>query len=59
LLLDALLLLPGHRGISLGDAAPLGLALGIELVPIGRDRGEELFSAGERLSHEGERMPIG
>src|SRR5262249_36326098 len=42
LLLDAGLLLRGHFRVPLGDAAPLLLALGVELVPVGRERSQDL-----------------
>ena len=46
LVLEALLLLSSHRRIALGHAAPFELALGVQLVPLGRERGQHLFLLG-------------
>ena len=45
LLLDALLLVGRHLRVALGDAAPLLLALGVELVPLRRERRQHLLFA--------------
>ena len=52
-LLHALLFLGVHGRIALGDAEPLGLALAAELVPLRRERREDLLLVG------GERGPFG
>jgi hypothetical protein len=49
LLLDPLLLVRRHPRIPLRDAAPLQLALGIELVPVGRERRENLLLGGRQF----------
>ena len=46
LLPDALLLFRTHARVALRDPPPLGLALSVELVPFGRERGEELLLGG-------------
>src|SRR5207253_8153748 len=50
LLLNALLLIGLHRGITLRDAAPLLFARAVQLVPIGCERREDLLFIRRQLA---------
>src|SRR6266511_1927619 len=49
LIADPLLLGRRHLGVAFRDAAPLGLALRVELVPVRRERCEHLLLGGVQL----------
>src|SRR3989442_13967225 len=57
--LHALLLLRLHARIALGDADPLLPALGIERVPVGLERREDLLLPGGELGPRGTHVGLG